>query len=69
MGNKDDKIKGKANQAAGAVREKTGDLTNNEKMQAKGKAQHAKGDGQETKGKIKDAGDSVKDAAKSVAGR
>jgi hypothetical protein len=28
MGNVNDKIKGKANQAAGAVREKAGDVTN-----------------------------------------
>lgn len=69
MGNMNDKMKGKANQAAGAVREKVGDVTNNEEMEAKGKAQHFKGDAQEAKGKLKDAGDNVKDAAKSATGR
>lgn len=69
MGNMNDKMKGKANQATGAVREKVGDATNNEEMEAKGKAQHLKGDAQEAKGKAKDAVDNVKDAAKSVSAR
>ena len=61
-----DKLKGKVNQAVGATREKVGDMTGREEMEAKGKAQHAKGDAQETMGKAKgavsDASNKAKDA-------
>ena len=63
------KLKGKANQAVGAAREKAGDLVGNESMEAKGRAQHAKGDAQEATGKLEGeiavASDKVKDALKS----
>lgn len=51
----DDKAKGKANQGVGAAREKVGDVTGNDSMQAKGARQHAKGDAQEAVGKAKDS--------------
>ncbi|HMO96288.1 MAG TPA: CsbD family protein [Tepidiformaceae bacterium] len=70
MGNTmDDKMKGKANRAAGAVREKAGDVTGNEEMEAKGKAQNAKGRAQEATGKAKDAAGNIGDAARKAAGR
>lgn len=49
-----DKIKGKANEAAGTVRQKTGEMTGNEEMESKGTAQEAKGKGQGLMGKAKD---------------
>jgi uncharacterized protein YjbJ (UPF0337 family) len=59
-------IKGKANQAAGAVREKAGEITGNEEMQGEGRAQQAKGNVQEIGGKaektLKDAAGKVGDA-------
>ncbi len=66
-----DKLKGKLNQAAGAVREKTGDTVGNEEMERKGAMQHAKGDAQEASGKVqgavKDAGNKMKDGADKAA--
>lgn len=50
----DDKIKHKAEEAAGKVKEKTGDLTDNERLEAEGKMDQAKA-------KVKQAGDDVKD--------
>ena len=65
----EDKIKGKANEAVGAVRAKTGDVTGNEKMQAKGETQQAKGKSQQVVGKAKDGANDIKDAAKKAVGR
>lgn len=49
----EDKAKGKLNQVAGKVREKTGDVLDDRKMERGGKAQQVKGHVQEAKGKIK----------------
>ncbi len=66
-----DTMKGKLNQAAGAVRENVGDAVGNEEMERKGAMQHAKGDAQEAGGKVqgavKDAGNKMKDGADKVA--
>jgi len=65
------KLKGKANQAAGAAREKLGDVSGNEQMERRGREQHAKGDAQEALGKAQDqanrAKKQAKDAVQSVA--
>jgi uncharacterized protein YjbJ (UPF0337 family) len=47
------KIKGKANEAVGATRKKTGQVTGNEKMEAKGATQEIKGKAQGVIGKAK----------------
>ena len=64
-----DKLKGKLNQAAGAVREKTGDTVGNEEMERKGAMQHAKGDAQESSGKVQGAVKDVANKAKDAVGR
>ncbi len=59
-----DEIKGKMNQAVGAVREKVGDLVGSDGMERKGAAQHAKGDAQES---LDDARDNMNDATSNIA--
>ena len=54
-----DKLKGKMNQGAGKVQEKTGDVIDNKKMQRKGKAKQVKGKMQEGAGHIKHAADDI----------
>ncbi|GJE56310.1 MULTISPECIES: CsbD family protein [Methylobacterium] len=58
-----DKIKGLGNEAAGNVKQGIGKATDNEKLQAEGKAQELKGEAQKTVGDAKDA---VKDGADAV---
>jgi uncharacterized protein YjbJ (UPF0337 family) len=52
-----DKAKNAAEKAAGDIKEKVGDLTGNEDLQAEGKTDQAKGS-------LKQAGENVKDAVK-----
>jgi uncharacterized protein YjbJ (UPF0337 family) len=52
-----DKIKNAAEEAAGKGKEAVGDATDNEKLQAEGKAD-------QTKANLKQAGEKVKDAFK-----
>ena len=49
MGEFTDKVKGAANQAAGNIKQNSG----NERVREEGAAQELKGDGQELKGKVK----------------
>ena len=56
-----DKISNKAQEATGKVKEKTGEATNNEKLQAEGV-------GDQAAAKTKQAGEHLKDAAKDVTG-
>ncbi len=58
------KLKGKVNQATGVSREKLGDITGNEEMERKGRAQRVKGDSQDALGKAQDAASSATEAAK-----
>ena len=51
----DDKIGNKAEEATGKVKEKVGDATDNERLEAEGRAQQSEAD-------IKQAGEKVKDA-------
>lgn len=50
-----DKIKGAANQVAGKIKEETGKMTDNERLEAEGVAQNVKGKVQSTVGDAKDA--------------
>jgi uncharacterized protein YjbJ (UPF0337 family) len=59
----EDKVKNKADQATGSVKESVGKLTGDEKMQAEGHMQHAKATLVEDAEKLKD---SVKHAAEHI---
>ncbi|WP_412537971.1 CsbD family protein [Longispora sp. K20-0274] len=52
-------MKGKKDEIVGKAKEKIGDMTDNEKLQAKGMAQEAKG-------KVEQGADAVRDAAKDI---
>ncbi|MEV0595841.1 CsbD family protein [Nonomuraea cavernae] len=55
----DDKFAHKAEELKGRAKENVGDLTDDERLQAEGRAE-------QTKGGIKQAGEKVKDAGKKV---
>jgi uncharacterized protein YjbJ (UPF0337 family) len=56
-----DETEGKLEQAKGWVKDKAGELTGNERLEAEGEAQRAEGKTQETWGKVKSGvGDAVK---------
>jgi uncharacterized protein YjbJ (UPF0337 family) len=69
-----DEVEGKWKQAKGWVKDKTGEATGNERLEAEGEAENAAGHTQETWGKVKggvgdaiDAvGDAISDAGKKV---
>ncbi|KQR77413.1 hypothetical protein ASG25_03855 [Rhizobium sp. Leaf384] len=54
MGSMSDKVSGLANEAAGNVKQGVGKMTDNERLQAEGKAQEVKGEVQQASGKAKD---------------
>ncbi|MCE4225655.1 CsbD family protein [Methylobacterium sp. C25] len=64
MSSTTDKIKGLGNEAAGNIKQKIGEATDNKKLQAEGKAQELKGDAQKAAGHAKDAVKSGADAVK-----
>ena len=72
FGNKDE-VEGKWEQAKGSVKDKVGEITGDEELEAEGEVQHAEGEGQESWGKFKrgvsDAVDSVGDAISDTADR
>lgn len=69
MSSTGDKIKGAANEAAGNIRQGVGDATDNEELQAEGKAQETKGEAQQALGNAKDAvGDALHSAADKLKG-
>lgn len=67
-----DEVKGKFEQAKGTIKDKVGELTGNEKLEAEGEAQDAAGEAQETWGKFKrgvsetvdSVGEAISNAAK-----
>lgn len=67
MAEEREKIEGKGQEAMGGVREKVGEMTGNERMEAEGKDDQAEGKGKQMaadiKGKAEDAADAVKDKA------
>jgi uncharacterized protein YjbJ (UPF0337 family) len=62
-----DKVKGKTNEVVGAGRRKAGEMTGNEKMEAKGAAQEGKGKAQQAVGNAKDAAKNAADTVKKSA--
>ena len=60
MGEFTDKMAAAGNKVAGKVKEEIGDLTDNQKLEAEGKAQQLKGSAQDVQGSVKGAlGDDV----------
>ena len=57
-----DKIKNAAQDLTGKAKEKIGDLTDNERLEAEGRADQAEADAKKRAEKVKDAGRDVKDA-------
>ncbi|RRV06875.1 CsbD family protein [Pseudomonas sp. v388] len=55
MSSTTDKIKGKANEAVGNIKQGVGEATDNSRLKGEGKAQEIKGEGQQAKGDAKDA--------------
>ena len=53
MGEMADKVKAAGNKVAGNVKEGLGKLTDNERLEAEGKAQQAKGTAQDVSGSVK----------------
>jgi uncharacterized protein YjbJ (UPF0337 family) len=69
MWNKDE-IKGKGKQISGAIKDKTGELIKDPKLEAKGEAERVEGKIQEKVGTgRRKAGEAVVKAAKAVAGK
>ncbi|KQP63260.1 CsbD family protein [Methylobacterium sp. Leaf112] len=61
MSSTTDKIKGLANEAVGDVKQGIGNATDNDKLNAEGKAQELKGEAQKTTGDVKDGAKHVAD--------
>jgi uncharacterized protein YjbJ (UPF0337 family) len=61
MSSTTDKIKGLANEAVGNVKQGIGNVTDNDKLKAEGKAQELKGDAQKATGDVKDGAKHVAD--------
>ncbi len=60
MGEMTDKMAAAGNKLAGNVKEAVGDMTDNERLEAEGKAQQAKGTAQDVSGSVKGAlGDDI----------
>ncbi len=61
MSSTTDKIKGRANEAAGNVKQGLGKVTGNDRLVAEGKAQELKGEAQKTVGDVKDGAKNLAD--------
>ena len=63
-----DRLEGKTKEATGYVKDKAGEVTGNEELEAHGEAERTEGKAQGAWGKVKDAAgdaaDAVKDAVK-----
>jgi uncharacterized protein YjbJ (UPF0337 family) len=69
MWNKDE-IKGKSKQISGTIKDKTGELIKNPKLEAKGEAEIVEGKIQEKFGKARrKTGETIKKAGKAIAGK
>jgi uncharacterized protein YjbJ (UPF0337 family) len=65
-----DEIKGKGKQISGAIKDKTGELIKNPKLEAEGEAERMAGKFQEKTGKARrKTGDAIVTAAKAIAGK
>jgi uncharacterized protein YjbJ (UPF0337 family) len=56
-----DRLKGKAKEGVGKVREKAGEITDNEEMIERGQDEQVEGRAQETWGKVKEKAGDLKD--------
>ncbi|MDV7213015.1 CsbD family protein [Azotobacter beijerinckii] len=54
MGSTGDKIKGKANEAIGKIKQGVGEATDNPRLKGEGRVQETKGKAQQLKGEVKD---------------
>ena len=62
-----DEVEGKWEQAKGTVKDKAGELTGNDRLEAEGEAQHAGGEVQEGWGKVKrNVSNAVEDVADAI---
>ena len=62
-----DEVKGKWEQAKGTIKDKAGELTGNERLEAEGEAQNAGGKAQEGWGKVKrNVSNAVEDVADAI---
>ena len=62
-----DEVKGKWEQAKGTIKDKAGELTGNERLEAEGEAQNAGGKVQEGWGKVKrNVSNAVEDVADAI---
>lgn len=59
-----DKAEGKIDELKGDAKQKVGDLTGDEDLEAEGKKDELKGEGKGAMGTVKDAGQDLKDRAK-----
>ena len=59
-----DKAEGKIDELKGDAKERIGDLTGDEDLEAEGKKDELKGEGKGALGTVKDAGQDLKDRAK-----
>ena len=60
----DDKLENKADEAKGKIKEEVGDATDNERLEAEGRADQSEANLNQAGEKVKDAADDVKDAFK-----
>ncbi len=62
MGGEQDKVEGAWDNAKGKIKEKVGELTDDENTESEGKKDQVKGKIEGAKGDIKEAGEKVKDS-------
>lgn len=63
-----DRMQGKAKETTGWVKDKAGEMTGNEDLEARGEAERAEGKAQGAWGKVKDAAGDAVDAVKDKVG-
>jgi uncharacterized protein YjbJ (UPF0337 family) len=64
-----DRVEGKAKEATGWAKDKAGEMTDNEDLEARGEAERAEGKAQGAVGKVKDAARDATDAVKDKLGK
>lgn len=64
-----DRMEGKGKEASGWVKDKAGEVTGNEDLEAHGEAERGEGKAQGALGKVKDAAGDAVDAVKDKLGR
>jgi uncharacterized protein YjbJ (UPF0337 family) len=64
-----DRTQGKAKEGMGWAKDKAGEMTGNEELEARGEAERTEGKAQGAMGKVKDAARDATDAVKDKVGR